>query len=85
MDPAVQRELLAEVTAGAESLRSAAVDLDRTVAAEAAGDLPARAAHMRAAVLPAMTELRRAADRLELLVDDALWPLPTYREMLFIR
>jgi len=85
MDPPAQRELLAEVTGGAEALRSAAAELDRVAGAEAAGDLLARAAHMRAALLPAMAELRRVADRLELLVDDALWPLPTYREMLFIR
>lgn len=28
--------------------------------------------------------LREAADQLELFVDDALWPLPKYREMLFL-
>jgi glutamine synthetase len=32
-----------------------------------------------------MGELRAAADALELLVDDAAWPLPTYQEMLFVR
>ena len=36
-------------------------------------------------VLPAMLKLREAADALEGVVDDALWPLPTYQEMLFIR
>ena len=30
-------------------------------------------------------ELRKAADKLETMVADDLWPLPTYREMLFIR
>ncbi|GIV35074.1 MAG: glutamine synthetase [Chitinophagales bacterium] len=30
-------------------------------------------------------KIRHHADRLELLVDDALWPLPKYRELLFIR
>ena len=33
---------------------------------------------------PKMELARSAVDRLESLVDDALWPLPKYREMLFI-
>ena len=32
----------------------------------------------------AQLELRRIVDRLEKLIDDELWPLPKYREMLFI-
>ena len=32
----------------------------------------------------ALAELRRLVDRLEKLVDDELWPLPKYRELLFI-
>jgi len=36
-------------------------------------------------VIPAMTEVRHAADALENLVDDALWPLPKYSEILFLR
>jgi glutamine synthetase len=31
-----------------------------------------------------MEELRRTVDRLEYLVDDARWPLPKYRKMLFV-
>jgi glutamine synthetase len=34
---------------------------------------------------PLMGEVRAAADALELLVDDELWPLPKYREMLFVK
>ena len=40
---------------------------------------------MHQTVIPAMAEVRTWADTLELLVDDGDWPLPTYREMLFIR
>ena len=36
------------------------------------------------AILAAMGDLRRTVDRLEYLVDDSRWPLPKYREMLFI-
>ncbi|MBC2717363.1 MAG: glutamine synthetase type III [Desulfobacteraceae bacterium] len=35
--------------------------------------------------LPAMLKLREIADKLEGIVADDLWPLPTYQEMLFIR
>jgi glutamine synthetase len=31
-----------------------------------------------------MADLRSHADRLETLVDDDLWPLPKYRELLFL-
>ncbi|MBO6166810.1 MAG: glutamine synthetase III [Kiritimatiellae bacterium] len=34
--------------------------------------------------IAAMEDLRRTVDRLELLVDDHRWPLPKYRQMLFI-
>ena len=33
-------------------------------------------------VLESMSKVRECADRLEMLVDDALWPLPKYRELL---
>lgn len=36
-------------------------------------------------VLPFFGPIRAHADELELIVDDELWPLPKYREMLFIR
>ncbi|MDR2692118.1 MAG: glutamine synthetase III [Dysgonamonadaceae bacterium] len=36
-------------------------------------------------VLPYFDEIRYNVDKLELIVDDELWPLPKYRELLFIR
>ena len=35
--------------------------------------------------LAAMAEVREVADKLERIVADDLWPLPTYAEMLFIK
>jgi glutamine synthetase len=32
-----------------------------------------------------LESVRYHIDKLELIVDDELWPLPKYREMLFIR
>ena len=36
-------------------------------------------------VMPYFDIIRRHVDKLELLVDDEVWPLPKYRELLFIR
>ena len=46
--------------------------------------------HMKAVcyhdtIAPYFDTIRRQIDKLELIVDDALWPLPKYRELLFIR
>lgn len=42
------------------------------------------AKHAQSALLPAMDAVRAAADTLESIVADDLWPLPTYQEMLYI-
>ncbi len=36
-------------------------------------------------ILPFFDQIRRQIDKLELIVDDASWPLPKYRELLFVR
>jgi glutamine synthetase len=41
--------------------------------------------HCADVVLPLMHKIRESVDGLEILVDDAVWPLPTYQEMLFIK
>jgi glutamine synthetase len=43
------------------------------------------AEYMRDTVIPAMDAVRAAADKLEKVVADDLWPLPKYAEMLFIK
>jgi glutamine synthetase len=43
------------------------------------------AVHARDRQLAAMAQVREAADRLEKVVADDLWPLPRYEEMLFIK
>ena len=57
-----------------------------TKALDHAGDSPAKhAKYMRDKVVPAMARLRDAGDQLEVLTPHAIWPLPTYREMLFVK
>jgi glutamine synthetase len=41
--------------------------------------------YCRETILPAMNAVRAATDLLEEIVDDELWPLLTYQEMLFIK
>ncbi len=44
-----------------------------------------KAEHMRANIIPAMTTVRDVVDRLERIIPDDLWPVPTYRDMLFVK
>ena len=46
-------------------------------------NMPERAYAYSTEVKTLMEKVRESADNLEMLVDDALWPLPKYRELLF--
>jgi glutamine synthetase len=62
--------------------------LDALVAqnAELGGeDVHSKAYHVRDNVIPAMAAVRSVADRLEKVIPDDYWPLPTYRDMLFVK
>ncbi|MDR0869438.1 MAG: glutamine synthetase III [Planctomycetaceae bacterium] len=49
------------------------------------GEVQKTAEYYHKKVLPAMVSLRETVDALETAVDDELWPLPTYTELLFAR
>jgi glutamine synthetase len=53
--------------------------------AHGGGAADRHAKYMRDTVVPAMVKLRELGDELELVVPHQLWPLPTYREMLFVK
>jgi glutamine synthetase len=36
-------------------------------------------------IVPRMDAIRYHIDKLELIVDNEMWPLPKYRELLFVR
>jgi len=65
----------------------AALDaLDAQLAHEDDGDdMNAHLQHVRHGVMPAMDAVRDAADQLEGVVPTDLWPLPSYRDMIFVR
>jgi len=49
------------------------------------GDLYKKAVAYESKVKPYLNEIRIHIDKLELVVDNELWPLPKYRELLFTR
>jgi glutamine synthetase len=44
-----------------------------------------KAYHMRDNIVPAMMAVRTVVDKLERLLPDTEWPLPKYRDMLFVK
>lgn len=75
---------LDKMTALVKQLQDSLVDLDEMLSHN--GGSTEETAHGAChQLVPKMMEVRRAADVLESMVADDLWPLPTYQEMLFIK
>ena len=72
-------DLIAEFAEAIKALESA------NLAENQPPDLAKHAEFMRDTVIPAMASVREAADKLEKIVADDLWPLPKYAEILFIK
>ncbi len=84
VDVADQRGALEEFVALVRRLREAAAALER-VLQDPPHEPFAHARRIEDAVRPAMAELRTLADLLEQQVAAELWPLPNYRELLFLK
>jgi glutamine synthetase len=76
---------LADKVAGLADTLLASIDALEAAqeAAHKAGSLHAEAKAFKEKVIPAQEAVRAAADELETVVSDDLWPLPKYRELLF--
>jgi glutamine synthetase len=85
VDAGAQFDHLKELTATIGKFQAATAALDHALHHKHSGDPYADAKSTRDNVLPKMVELRGLGDTLETMVADDLWPLPTYREMLFIK
>jgi glutamine synthetase len=59
--------------------------LEKAVSHHTDGEPYDHAKYAREHIFTALNSLREVADKLETMVADDLWPLPTYREMLFIK
>jgi glutamine synthetase len=83
--PAAEQKAALERFVGyANRLREAIGALEEATEHEDA-EAMAHARHIEKSVLPAMVEVRAAADHLETVVTAEFWPLPTYRELLFLK
>ena len=85
VDPAGSLELLKTVSATIGEFVKAIHQLEHDLAHHAEGSLHDHAKYFRDKVIVSMNAVRVLADKLETLVADDLWPLPTYREILFIK
>jgi glutamine synthetase len=75
--------LLEDVSAPIADLVGALTDLRKGLEDHSSTNAMDEASHAQS-LLPAMEAVRGAADVLESVVADDLWPLPTYQEMLYI-
>ncbi len=78
-------ELLKSLNSACTALTTAIAKLDGAIGHHASGELIDHAKYSRDSILPAMVDVRTASDKLEVMVADDLWPMPTYREILFIK
>lgn len=84
IEPYAQSSILIDVN---EHLKSAKFALENLIklmddAGEVVG-VDKHARYMREVIVPAMEELRKPVDELEMIVDKDLWPMPSYGDLLF--
>jgi glutamine synthetase len=78
------KKMLDRLTKTVDSVKRLADKLEHILEHEG-GSAEKHAKYFRDAVRPAMESLRESADTLELMMPHEMWPLATYREMLFIK
>jgi glutamine synthetase len=77
------KELCGLVDAFVESIDELEAEFEHAESHDGTPDKHAKT--YRDKVVPAMGKLRTLADQLETMVDDSEWPLPKYREILFLQ
>jgi len=83
-DASAEREMLEEISTLVKQLRSAIAEVEEAERHTPEGNV-AHAEHIRDRLIPALDKARSAADALEEIIAEDLWPLPTYEEMLFVK
>ena len=83
--PKAEEALLKDLSDSINALYGACEKLGHVIDHAADGDALAHAKYSRNTIIPAMNAVREPADKLETIVADDLWPLPTYQELLFIK
>ena len=79
-------QIIKDIAIHTSEARSLAIEMeqvcDEVIASDSERDI---AIGLHDKVLPYMGRIRAHVDALEMIVDDEMWPLPKYRELLFIR
>ena len=83
MNVAAEEERLAEIEGLVSKLYAANNELDKAVKISSDYEGSSLSHYSRSSIIPAMEEVRKYADQLELIVGQKHWPYPTYGEMLF--
>ncbi len=84
-DVTTQAEMLTQVSALLRETKDGLNRLEecQNEARAIKGDIVKRATFYRDSVIPAMNALRVPVDKLEMLVDKEMWPMPSYGDMIF--
>ncbi|MBU2514016.1 glutamine synthetase III [bacterium] len=82
--PAEQKKVLEDLSSNINSMMKAVNDLKLLLTEAPTDDHMEHAIFYKDKAIPAMNKIRKYADELELSVEDELWPLPKYREMLLL-
>jgi len=85
VDNSAQVDMLKTLAKTTADFPAALTTLEKALGHHAEGEPIDHAKYYRDNVLTAMLTVRGFGDKLETLIADDLWPLPTYREMLFIK
>ena len=83
VDVSAQSGLLKDLSAVAGQFRTATGKLEKAMHKVPQGTAAEKAFYYRDHVVPAMEALRELGDRLEVMVGENFWPMPTYAELLF--
>ncbi len=76
---------IARVSGLIDELTAALDELDAQNEELGGDEVSEKVFHMRDNVIPAMNAVRDVADRMEKVIPDDLWPMPSYRDILFVK
>src|SRR5205085_1894480 len=79
------KRMLTTYTKLVDKFKAQTEALEQALAHSSNGSAEKHAKYMRDKVVPAMAKLREIGDQIEVLTPHEIWPLPTYREMLFVK
>jgi len=85
VDPGSQIDLLKSLISLTGDLQKSVAALNKAVDHPADGTPLDHAKAVKETIIPALAAIRIVGDKLEVIVSDEYWTLPTYREMLFIK